>query len=57
MIRNKEHIEKLDLRKKYYHKIDPDLLKYINQKIDWKIETSIGYQKAADLSELIRPLD
>jgi hypothetical protein len=57
LIKNKEHIEKLDLRKKYYHKIDIDLLKYINQKIDWKIEKNIGYQPVLDISEFSCPLD
>jgi hypothetical protein len=57
LIRKKEHIEKLDLRKKYYDKINKDLLKYINQKIDWTIENNIGYIKALDVSEFKRTLD
>ena len=57
LIRKKEHIEKLDLRKKYYDKINKDLLNYINQNIDWTTENNIGYIKALDVSEFKRTLD
>lgn len=57
LIRKKAHIEKLDLRKKYYDKINPDLLKYINQNIEWKIENQIGYLQASEISEFRHPLD
>lgn len=57
LIRHTYHIESLDIRKKYYSKINPNLLEHINQNTDWKIENSIGYIKALDVSEFKHPLD
>jgi hypothetical protein len=51
LISKQRHIEILNLNKKYHNQFNTDLLKYINQKIDWNIEEQIGYKKISDISE------
>jgi hypothetical protein len=39
-------------KKNYYDLIDDNLLKFINNSLDWKIENQIGYIKANSITEL-----
>lgn len=56
-IKKINHYNNIIFRNKhdYYHKIDTNLLTFINNNIDWSIENQIGYHKALDVKQLHSP--